>query len=202
MNFGLRVVRPSLSEIILKKQLERFMASQEIEEADFDIIVASGKNASMPHASPSNKKIRKGEMVVIDLGAASYGYNSDLTRTVFLGRINRKFSHIYNIVLDAQNRAIDNIRPEVPIAYIDTISRKYISEKGLGKYFMHNLGHGIVLEVHEMPNISKTNTALLEQNMTVTIEPGVYIPGWGGVRIEDVVLVTNDGGEVLTKTCK
>jgi len=198
INFGMRIVRPSISELTVKKKIEQFMGAREIEKADFDIIVASGKNASMPHASSSKKNIRKGDMVVIDLGAVSYGYNSDLTRTVFLGKIERKFSRIYNIVLDAQKRAIENIRPGVSIRYIDNISRQYISRKGFGRYFIHNLGHGIGLEVHEMPNMSKNNNALLEQNMTLTIEPGIYIPGWGGVRLEDVVLVTKDGCEVLT----
>jgi len=141
-------------------------------------------------------------MVVIDLGTMNCGYNSDLTRTVFLGRINRKYSRIYNIVLDAQKKAIESIRPGVTAGYIDNISRQYIINKGFGKYFIHSLGHGIGLEVHEAPRISRNNSTILKKNMVITIEPGIYIPGWGGVRIEDVVLITKNGSEVLTKSNK
>jgi len=198
MDYALKTIRPSLSEAMIKQKIESYIIKKGIQRADFDIIVASGKNASMPHGKVSKKHVRKGEMVVIDLGAMNYGYNSDLTRTVFLGKINRKYSAVYKIVSDAQKRAIENIRPGVKVCNIDTISRQYISDKGLGKYFIHSLGHGIGLEPHERPSVSKNSSLRLEKNMTITIEPGVYIPGWGGVRVEDVVLVTEDGCEVLT----
>ncbi|MFC1666650.1 M24 family metallopeptidase [Candidatus Omnitrophota bacterium] len=202
MDYGLKMLRPARSEIAVKTMIEGYIAKKRLKAASFDIIVASGKNASMPHASASKKKIKDGEMVIIDLGAMNYGYNSDLTRTAFLGRINRKYLRIYNIVLDAQKKAIEHIKPGVPVKYIDAISRKYILDKGFGRHFIHSLGHGIGLETHELPRVSRHTTATLKKNMTVTIEPGIYIPGWGGIRIEDVVLVTEDGSEILTQRCE
>jgi len=202
MNYGLRSARPLLRESELRQKIESYIAKKDLKLADFEMIIASGRNASMPHASCSSRKIRKKEMVVIDLGAMNYGYNSDLTRTVFLGKIDRMYLRIYNIVKDAQKKAIEAIRPGVKASYIDHISRQYITLKGLGKHFIHSLGHGIGLETHEGPRLSKNSKDVLRENMTVTVEPGIYIPGWGGVRLEDVALVTGKGCEVLTKGSK
>ena len=199
MRYGIKAIRPPITEMHVKNRIEEYIAKKGFKRADFEIIVASGKNASMPHASASKRNIKKKDLVLIDLGAMNYGYNSDLTRTVFLGRIDRKYLEIYNIVLDSQKKAIEKIRPGVQAKYIDNISRQYIIRKNLGKYFIHSLGHGIGLEVHENPSISRDNNTVLEANMTITVEPGIYIPGWGGVRIEDVVLITKNGCEVLTK---
>lgn len=140
-------------------------------------------------------------MVVIDLGAMDYGYNSDLTRTVFLGRIERKYSLVYQTVFDAQKKAIEAVRAGIRANLIDNISRQYIRDKGFGRYFTHSLGHGVGLETHERPAVSRRSKALLEKGMTITIEPGIYIPGWGGVRIEDTLLVTEKGCEILTGGC-
>ena len=202
MNYGLRTARPLLRESELRQKIESYIAKKDLKLADFEMIIASGRNASMPHASCSSRKIRKKEMVVMDLGAMNYGYNSDLTRTVFLGKIDRIYLRIYNIVKDAQKKATEAIRPGVKASYIDHISRQYITLKGLGKYFIHSLGHGIGLETHEGPRLSKNSKDVLRENMTVTVEPGIYIPGWGGVRLEDVALVTGKGCEVLTKGSK
>ncbi|MEE8317375.1 MAG: aminopeptidase P family protein [Candidatus Omnitrophota bacterium] len=201
MDYALKVIHPSISEVAVKNRIETYIAKKGMKRADFDIIVASGKNSSMPHAAASAKRIKTGQMVVIDLGIMNYGYNSDLTRTVFLGRIDRKYSRIYNIVLDAQKRAIEKIRPGISASYIDMISRQYISDRALGRYFVHNLGHGVGLEIHERPHISRKTSTLLKENMVMTIEPGVYIPGWGGVRIEDICLVTKKGCQILTGAC-
>jgi Xaa-Pro aminopeptidase len=198
MDYALKEIRPFLSEKSLKAKIEAYIAGKGLKRADFEIIIASGKNASMPHAISSVKRIKKGEMVIIDLGILNSGYNSDLTRTVFSDRIEHKSSEIYNIVSEAQRIAIENIRPGVQSNYIDNISREYITKKGLGKYFIHSLGHGIGLETHERPAISRNNNTILQENMVITVEPGIYIQGWGGVRIEDVVLVTKGGCEVLT----
>jgi len=198
MDYALKVIRPSMSEVAVKNRIEAYIVKKGMKGADFDIIVASGENASMPHATASAKRIKTGQMVVIDLGIMNYGYNSDLTRTVFLGRIDRKYSRIYNIVRDAQKRAIEKIRPGISASHIDICSRQYISDRALGRYFVHNLGHGVGLEIHERPLISRKNNTLLKENMVMTIEPGVYIPGWGGVRIEDTVLVTKKGCQILT----
>lgn len=199
MNHAVMSVRPSVSENAVKNRIKSYISKRGIRQAGFDVIVASGRNASKPHGSGSDKIIKRGEMVIIDLGTMDRGYNSDLTRTVFLGRIERKYSHVYDVVLGAQKKAIEQIRPGLKADYIDNISRQYILNRGFGKFFIHSLGHGIGLEVHEKPRISKNNDTILEKNMVITVEPGIYIPGWGGVRIEDVVLVTRNGCEVLTK---
>jgi len=138
-------------------------------------------------------------MVTIDLGAMYFSYNSDLTRTVFLGKISHKYLHAYNIVLSSQSIAIENLKPGVYAKDIDAVSRRYISDRGMGSFFIHSLGHGIGRETHESPAISQNSKIKLEEGMVVTIEPGIYIPGWGGIRIEDMVLITENGCEVLTK---
>jgi Xaa-Pro dipeptidase len=156
----------------------------------------------MPHAPISGKNIKKAKMVIIDLGTMACGYNSDLTRTFFMGRIDRKYLNIYNTVLDAQKTAFEHVKPGVEARSLDAISRQYLSNKGLGSYFIHSLGHGIGLEVHEEPSISRNSNIVLRENMVITIEPGVYIPGWGGVRIEDVVIVSKSGCKILTEKCE
>ncbi|MFH1853772.1 MAG: Xaa-Pro peptidase family protein [Candidatus Omnitrophota bacterium] len=201
MNYGLRNLSRFSTETFVKQKIEAYLLKKGIEPAGFEIIVASGVNSSMPHAVATDKKIKKGKIVVIDLGARDCGYNSDLTRTVFLGRIKRKYSRVYNVVFDAQKKAIDSIKPGVKASFIDAISRTYIKDKGFGRHFVHSLGHGIGLEIHEEPLLSGKSSAVLEQGMTVTVEPGIYIPRWGGIRIEDVVLVTKNGCEVLTGGC-
>jgi Xaa-Pro aminopeptidase len=198
MSHGLKNLNAGHTERSLKREIKSYLLKKDIEPAGFDIMVVSGRNSSMPHASATDKKIKRGEIVIIDLGAKNYGYNSDLTRTSFLGRIERKYSEIYRIVLDAQKKAIENIKPGVRAGYIDNISRSYIYEKGFGKYFVHSLGHGVGLEAHEQPRLSPGCDTVLRQGMVVTVEPGIYIPGWGGVRIEDVVLITKDNCEILT----
>jgi len=202
MNYAIKCIAPGITERAVKNKVEQYIIKKGKQRADFDIIIASGRNASNPHAAPMSKKIKEKEMVVIDLGAMNYGYNSDLTRTVFLGRIDRKCLRIYNIVLAAQKKAIERVRPGIKANYIDNISRQYISKKGLARYFIHGLGHGIGLEVHEGPSISKNSNITLKENMVITVEPGIYMTGWGGIRIEDVVLVTKNGCKVLTSGCK
>ncbi|MFH1753172.1 MAG: Xaa-Pro peptidase family protein [Candidatus Omnitrophota bacterium] len=164
----------------------------------FETIVAQNPYSSQPHASPTKKPFGRDSAIVIDMGAVYDGYNSDLTRTLFLGRIAKKFKYIYNILIAAQRSAIEKIRPGVEASRLDNIARQYITQKGLGKYFLHGLGHGIGLEVHEGPRISKGSKSLLKPGMVFTVEPGVYIKGWGGLRIEDIVAVTQSGYEVLT----
>jgi len=202
MNYAIKNLKAGISENRLKRMIEAYALENSIGPAGFDIIVASGRNSSMPHAASTDKLIRKNEAVTIDLGASYEGYNSDLTRTVFLGKINRKYLRIYEIVLASQGRAIERLRPGVYAKDIDAVSRQYISGKGMGRSFLHSLGHGIGRETHEMPTISQTSKIRLEQGMVITIEPGIYVPGWGGVRIEDTVLITRNGCEVLTKNAR
>jgi Xaa-Pro aminopeptidase len=199
MNYAIKIAKPGAGENSVKRMIEAYALKNDICPASFDIIVASGANASMPHAAASEKRIKRQEMVTIDLGAMYFSYNSDLTRTVFLGRINHKYLRVYNIVLASQSIAIENLKPGVYAKDIDAVSRQYISNRGMGSFFIHNLGHGIGRETHESPAISKNSKIKLEKDMVITIEPGIYIPGWGGVRIEDTVLITENGCEVLTK---
>ncbi|MCX5693367.1 MAG: Xaa-Pro peptidase family protein [Candidatus Omnitrophica bacterium] len=199
MNYAVKAAKPGISENSVKRVIEAYALENNIDLASFDIIVASGVNASMPHAAATERRIKKQEMVTIDLGAMYFSYNSDLTRTVFLGRINHNYSHAYDIVLASQAIAIESLKPGVYAKDVDAVSRQYISDRGMGSFFLHSLGHGIGRETHEIPAISQSSKIKLEKGMVITIEPGIYIPGWGGIRIEDTVLITENGCEVLTK---
>ncbi|MGQ9455796.1 MAG: M24 family metallopeptidase [Armatimonadota bacterium] len=168
----------------------------------FDTIVASGANASRPHASPSDAQLEPGQLLKLDFGARIQGYNCDITRTVSLGEPNLKQLEIYNFVLEAQLKAIEAIAPGKSGREIDSIARDYIASKGYGDNFGHGLGHQLGIEVHDGPGLSQTSDLVLEPGNVVTVEPGIYIEGWGGIRIEDDVLVTDSGAEVLTKSPK
>ena len=199
MNYAVKITKQGKSENSVRRGIETYALKNNLEPAGFDIIVASGKNSSMPHAAPSDRVINRHEMVIIDLGAIYSGYNSDLTRTIFLGKISHKYLHIYTAVLASQSIAIESLKPGVYAKDIDAVSRRYISDRGMGSFFLHSLGHGIGRETHEIPAISQNSEIKLEKGMIITIEPGIYIPGWGGVRIEDDVVITKNGCEVLTK---
>lgn len=164
----------------------------------FRIIVASGKRSAKPHGFATHKRIRKGELVVVDFGAVYNGYCSDITRTFFVGKPTAKQRKVYNIVKKAQEKAIRAVKAGREGREVDEAARAYIKQKGFGKYFIHNTGHGIGRKVHEAPKLSKDNRNRLRVGQVVTIEPGIYIKGWGGVRIEDMVLVTKKGCQVLT----
>ncbi|MFO8056518.1 MAG: aminopeptidase P family protein [bacterium] len=166
----------------------------------FSTIVASGKRGAYPHGVASDKKLRKGELVTVDFGAAYKGYQSDQTITFCLGSPDRKQRRVYETVREAQTRAIKSIRPGVPCRDVDGAAREYIKEAGYGDYFGHGLGHGVGLSTHELPVLNPSSEGVLESGMVVTVEPGIYIPGWGGVRIEDMVLVTGQGRRVLTSS--
>jgi len=189
---------PGAKEIEIVAELERFIRYQGARSSAFDIIVASGPNSSRPHHLSGERKLRDNEPVLIDLGVDYQGYKSDLTRVLFLGKINILARKVYDIVLRAQELAIKRIVPGAQIAEIDRVAREYIAKKGYANYFTHNLGHGFGLEVHEDPNISKYEASVLKPQMTFTIEPAVYLPGKFGIRIEDMILVTRNGCEVLS----
>ena len=192
------LIRPGVPEWDIAVEIEYFYRKNGCRKTSFDTIVASGKGSSMPHYETSmTKRIEHGDMVLIDMGCEYLGYNSDLTRTVFVGRIDPLFEKIYSIVLRAQASAIARTRPGVTTGVLDSVARGVISSEGYGDYFGHSLGHGLGLEVHELPAV-KSGDFKLKKNMVITIEPGIYIPGSGGVRIEDMVLVTDRGCEVLT----
>lgn len=191
-------IRPGVSEESLRSFAEISFLENGA-SAGFEPIIACGKNASKPHAKATAMKIPKDAFVMIDMGCNLDGYNSDVTRTLMFGNVNSRFKKIYDVVKTAQEKAFKKIRPGAKIPAIDNAARSYICEKGYGDCFSHSLGHGVGLEVHEAPNISEFNNDILRPGMVFTIEPAIYIPGFGGVRIEDMVLVTERGCEVLTK---
>jgi len=191
-------IRPGLKELEAAGELERFVRYQGAQEAAFNIIVASGPNSAYPHHRPGQRIIRKDDLVLVDIGVDYFGYKSDLTRVFFLDKIKGLNRRIYEIVLKAQAKAIGKIKPGVEINRIDSLSRNYIADKGYAKYFGHSLGHGIGLQTHEAPSISARNEGILAPGMVFTVEPAIYLPGKFGIRIEDMVLVTNKGCEVLS----
>lgn len=197
--FAKKIIKPGQREAAITREVQYFMRKSGAEDSAFETIVASGKRSSMPHARASGKLIKENEAVLIDLGCRISGYNSDLTRMVFLGKMGAKIKRVYELVLRAQGLAIKAVKAGVEAREIDQAARQYIAKSGLGAFFGHALGHGIGREVHEAPSISSNSKDTLKEGMVFTIEPGVYIPGLGGVRVEDMVLVTKTGCEILTK---
>jgi len=182
-------------------ELELFFSLNGAEKAAFPTIVAFGRHSSMPHHRNSRYRLKPGNPILIDFGARFEGYNSDLTRTATLHTIPHRFKEIYQIVLEAQLKAIEKIRPGAKLCRIDEAARGCIAGFGYGKNFRHGLGHGLGLEVHEGPILKQGSPDYCRKGMVFTVEPGIYLPGWGGVRIEDDVLVTVKGCEVLTRSC-
>ncbi len=201
-DYAAQKMAPGVRERDLAISIEGELKKNGAESLSFDIIVASGKRSALPHGKASSKIIRKGDLVVLDMGVSYGGYHSDKTRTFMIGSVSAKKRGIYGIVKEAQRRAIEAVRPGMAASELDSIAREYIAEKGYGRYFGHGTGHGIGLEVHEPPYIAPGSGDVLEEGMVFTVEPGIYVPGLGGVRIEDVVLVTSAGRRVLTKTGK
>lgn len=195
-------LEPGITEKEAAFELDRRILVGGADAMAFETILASGPSAACPHARPSSRVLREGDMVKVDVGARLDGYCSDITRTVFLGEPDARFIEVYSIVYDAQCAALDGVAPGVACKEIDGIARDHIAAAGYGDEFSHGLGHGVGLEVHEAPRLSARSTDTLAAGMVVTIEPGIYLEGWGGVRIEDLVLVTDDGCAVLTGTPK
>lgn len=191
-------LRPGITERQAGLRLEWLMRERGARRAAFDIIVASGRNGAMPHASVSERMLRNGDLVTIDFGAEADGYYCDITRTLCVGRPTARQREVHGIVRRAQESAIRAAVPGMPCREVDRAARDIITAAGHGSHFGHATGHGIGLMVHEGPSVSAQSKAVLEQGMIVTVEPGIYVPGWGGVRIEDMVLVTDRGPELLT----
>jgi Xaa-Pro aminopeptidase len=193
-------LRPGMSEKEVQAKLEYQTKLLGSEKPAFDMIVAAGPKSSMPHAVSNHKcKLKANQMLLVDMGVVSDGYHSDLTRCLFMGKIPPHQRKIYDIVLKAQERGIRKVKPGVRTRDVDAACRNYIEQKGFGKYFGHGTGHGVGLEVHEAPTVSSRSQEILEPGMVVTVEPGIYLPSRFGVRIEDMVLVTSKGHEVLTQ---
>lgn len=195
-------IKPGMAEVEVSNELEFFMRKQGATSSSFDIIVASGSRSALPHGVASDKKIEEGDMVTLDFGALYNGYISDITRTVAVGEPSDKMKEVYQIVLDSQVLALQNIKPGMTGIEADAIARDHIKSKGYGEAFGHSTGHGIGLEVHEAPGLSSKSKTVLEPGMAVTVEPGIYLPGIGGVRIEDDILITESGNERLTHSTK
>lgn len=200
--FLLEFIEPGKTEKEIALELEFFMKRNGGEANAFDFIVASGKRGALPHGAASTKKIEKGDLVTIDFGTVFQGYHSDITRTVAVGEPDPKLKEIYELVLSAQKKVIAEIKGGMSCVEADKIARDMIAEAGYKENFGHGLGHGVGLEIHEGPRVSYTSEDNLKPGMVVTDEPGIYISGLGGVRIEDDLLITEDGCEVLNKAAK
>lgn len=198
----LEFIRPGVTELEVSNELEFFMRKAGAISSSFDIIVASGYRSALPHGVASDKIIETGDFVTLDFGAYYKGYVSDITRTVAVGKPDDKLKEIYGIVLEAQLRGLAGIKPGMTGKEADALTRNFIAQKGYGENFGHSTGHGIGLEVHEGPALSIKSDTVLEPGMVVTVEPGIYIPGLGGVRIEDDTLITKDHNETLNHSTK
>ena len=198
----LNILKPGMTELEVAAEIEYSMKKHGAEGLSFDTIAASGVNSSMPHAIPSNKKLETGDFLTMDFGCIYQGYCSDMTRTVCIGKASDEQKKIYNIVLSAQLSVLENLRPGMMCKDVDRIARDYISAQGYGEYFGHGLGHGVGLYIHETPAFNTRDTSIIRPNMIETDEPGIYLPGRFGVRIEDMILITEDGCESLAKSPK
>ena len=199
---GCAEIKEGKTELEIVAAIEYELKKKGITDMSFATMVLTGANGASPHGTPGQTKIQKGDFVLFDLGVIVDGYCSDITRTVAYGEINDKQKEIYDTVLKAQLAAIEASIPEVTCANVDLTARKIITDAGYGEYFPHRLGHGLGIGVHEYPSLTETNDLQLEAGMVYTIEPGIYVPNVAGVRIEDDILVTKNGVEILTKFSK
>jgi len=202
LNDVLPLIRPGVMEREIAMELDYRMRVLGAEGPSFPTIVASGLRAALPHAEPGIRRVRKGDAIIIDYGAVTEGYHSDETCTFIVGDADEEIVRVYGIVKEAHDRAIEAVRAGVSCREIDGIARGVIEAKGFGDCFPHGTGHGVGLDVHEIPRLTPASEAVLERGMVVTIEPGIYLPGQWGIRIEDMVLVEQEGCRVLTKTSK
>ena len=202
LDAALRRFKPNLSERDLAAEIDYQMKKLGAEGNSFETIVVSGPRSALPHARPGSAPILAGEVLLIDMGALYEGYASDMTRVVFPGTPGKKVKDLYNAVLDAQLAAIEAVRPGVKASAVDAAARESLKARGLDELFTHSTGHGLGLEIHEAPSLRRKDKTILEPGMAITIEPGVYEKGFGGIRIEDTVLVTANGCEILTPTPK
>jgi len=195
-------LKPGTTEREVAARLAYLLRHHGSEGDSFDPVIASGWRGALPHARPSDKSLDPGDFVVLDFGARYGGYHADMTRTVCIAEATDRHHELYGIVQEAQRRGIAAARASVPASQVDAACRDYITEKGYGEYFLHATGHGVGLEIHTPPRLSRESSDVLEADMVVTIEPGIYIPDWGGVRIEDDVLIRVDDSIPLNRTTR
>ncbi|MBS1518747.1 MAG: aminopeptidase P family protein [Bacteroidetes bacterium] len=198
----LNIIKPGMSEREVSAEISFLHKIYGADSDSFEPIVASGVRSAFPHARPTDKVIKTGELLKLDFGCTVEGMKSDMTRTIAVGDISDECKMIYGIVKEAQQRALDIVRAGVPVKAVDAAARDFITEKGFGNNFGHGLGHGLGYDIHERPALNQRTDYILQKNNIVTIEPGIYVEGLGGVRIEDDVIVTDDGCEILNKSPK
>jgi len=198
----LNYIQPGIRENEIAAELEYQMKVLGAEKYAFDTIVASGYRSSLPHGIATDKKVKKGELITMDFGAKYQGYHSDITRTVVLGKATSRQKKIYNLVLKAQKAGCAYVKAGLTGKQVDAKARSIISKVGFGKYFGHGLGHGLGTVVHDSPSVSTMSKDIVKSNMVVTIEPGIYIPQWGGVRIEDDLVIKKNKSVILNKAPK
>jgi len=199
---ALKTLKPGVTEAQFAAEIDYRMRRLGAEQTAFETIVASGKHSALPHAKPRQAAIGAHAIVLVDMGAQVGGYMSDMTRMVHLGKPGRRFADLHAAVLEAQLEGVAAVRAGVKAGDVDAATRKPLKRQKLDKYFVHSTGHGLGLEIHEGPRIGKGSETVLEEGMVITIEPGAYVEGFGGIRIEDTVLVTKTGCEILTPTPK
>ncbi len=195
-------VRPGLRESDLAAEIEYRMRRKGAAGAAFDTIVASGHRSALPHARASSKLLGKSELVIFDLGAILSGYVADMTRTLYLGQPCQRVRGLYNAVQEAQQQAVEALREGIPAGDVDAVARGVLARRGLEKYFTHSTGHGVGLEIHEKPRLGRGEKTRLKIGFVVTAEPGIYLEGFGGVRVEDTVVLGEEGPEILTPASK
>lgn len=195
-------IKPGVTDKDIALELEYFMLKNGADGLSFETIAVSGKNSSMPHGVPTLKRVEDGDFITMDYGALFEGYHSDMTRTVAVGKISDEQKRVYNTVLEAQLSSLEALKPGVSCADADKAARDVIEAAGYGEYFGHGTGHGVGVEIHELPSVSPRSEATLEPGNIVTVEPGIYLPGRFGVRIEDMALITEDKCRNLTNAPK
>jgi len=196
------IVEPGMTESRIRGELESLLIKDDIEKLAFDTIVASGPRGAFAHGKPSAKKVKNGEFIVIDFGACCNGYNSDMTRTIHIGKPDKESKRRYNAVYDAQCKSLEKVFIGEKICKSDILARDILEKFGYERYFTHSLGHGVGMDVHESPGINSLSKAVYEDGMVFTIEPGIYIEGWGGIRIEDTVAIVDNKPVRLTGSTK
>lgn len=198
----LKIIKPGITEREVSAHISYLQKMYGADGDSFDAIVASGERGAFPHARPTDKKIATGELVTLDFGCTVEGMKSDMTRTIAIGEISDECKNIYSIVKEAQQKALEKVKAGMSTKEIDSVARDFIREKGFGNNFGHGLGHGVGYDIHEKPALNERTDYILQINNIITIEPGIYVEGTGGVRIEDDVIVTKEGCEILNSSPK